>query len=247
MRPSGRLVSLCGAAFLLAATGRLQGRSVTTHWLLAAEFRQRHPDLTLDPDVLFSDEGDVLTAAGAAAGIDLCLHLIRRDHGSDIANQVARHCVSAPYRDGGQRQFIRRPTPAPAAATTEPSRRWALEHLNERITLSQLAAHSRLSVRSFTRRFREEVNQTPGQWLLQQRLERARTLLESTDASIDHISSACGLGTACSLRLHFRRHIGVSPSAYRRTFRTREVSPQGHKLPPSAADVPSGSGADRQA
>jgi transcriptional regulator GlxA family with amidase domain len=221
MRPGCRLVSLCGAAFLLAATGRLEGRTATTHWILADQFRRRHPDVPLDPEVLFVDCGDVLTAAGAAAGADLCLHLVRRDHGSEVANRVARFCVMAPYRDGGQRQFIRRPTPDPLAATTEPSRQWALEHLGERITLTRLAARSRLSVRSFTRRFREEVGQSPGEWLLQQRLERARSLLESTEAPVELIAGSCGLGTAGSLRQHFRRHVGVPPSAYRRSFRAR--------------------------
>jgi transcriptional regulator GlxA family with amidase domain len=217
--PGTRLVSLCGAAFLLAAMGRLDGRPATTHWILAEQFAAQYPTIDLDPDVLFVDDGDVLTAAGAAAGIDLCLHLVRRDHGSEVANQVARFCVVPPYRDGGQRQFIQRPTPDVAAVTTEPARAWALERLEQRLVLADLAARVNMGLRTFTRRFREEVGMSPHRWLTQQRIELARRLLETTDLPVERIASGSGLGTGAGMRQHFQQAVGVAPSAYRRTFR----------------------------
>ncbi|HEU4656521.1 MAG TPA: helix-turn-helix domain-containing protein [Capillimicrobium sp.] len=220
MRPDARLVSLCTAAFQLAAVGRLDGRPATTHWATSAAFRRRFPAVALDPDVLYVDDGDVLSAAGAAAGVDLCLHLVRRDHGSEVANQVARRCVVPPFRDGGQRQFVERPTPDALAATTGPARAWALEHLDRPLTLEQLAARAHISVRTFSRRFREEVGLSPHAWLTQQRVERARQLLETTDIPIEGVAALAGFGTATSLRQHFSRAVGVAPSAYRRSFRT---------------------------
>lgn len=219
IRTGTRIVSLCTAAFHLAAAGILDGRPATTHWAYAADFARRFPLVTLDPDVLFVDDGDVLTSAGAAAGIDLCLHLLRRDHGSETANHVARRCVVPPYRDGGQRQFIDRPTPAPVAATTEPTRAWALERLSQRLTLSELAAQSRMSVRNFTRRFREEVGVAPSDWLARQRLDLARRLLEASDLTVDRIAIEAGFGSGTNFRQQFKRALGVAPSAYRRTFR----------------------------
>jgi len=219
VRPGSRLVSLCGAAYLLATLGRLDDRPATTHWILTDAFREEFPRVRLDPDVLFVDDGDVLTAAGAAAGIDLCLHLVRTDHGVEVANRVARFCVVPPHRDGGQRQFVDRAVPAAETASTAPGRAWALEHLGERLSLSELARRSNMSVRTFTRRFREETGTSPTRWLLGQRVDQARRLLEVTDLPVEVIATEVGLGTAAGMRQHLRRLVGVSPSAYRRTFR----------------------------
>ncbi len=173
----------------------------------------------IDPDVLFVDDGDVLTSAGVAAGIDLCLHLVRRDHGSRIANEVARSCVVPPWREGGQAQYIRRPVPDPTAPGTARTQAWAMERLAEPLTLADLAAHAHMSVRTFTRRFREETGITVGQWLIRQRVDLARHMLETTDWPVDLVAHRAGLGTGVSLRQHLHTAIGVSPQAYRRTFR----------------------------
>ncbi|MEV0439214.1 helix-turn-helix domain-containing protein [Streptomyces spectabilis] len=218
VRPGTRLVSFCSASFVLAAAGLLDGRPATTHWQVAEEFRRAFPRVRLDEDVLFVDDGDILTSAGVAAGVDLCLHLVRRDHGSAVANHVARRCVVPPWRDGGQAQYIERPVPEPTVATTAPTRAWALERLQEPLTLGEMADHARMSLRTFTRRFRDEVGTTPGRWLTAQRIEVARHLLESSDLPIDLVAHRAGFGTANSLRQHMRSVLGVSPAAYRRTF-----------------------------
>ncbi|WP_131737253.1 GlxA family transcriptional regulator [Actinomadura roseirufa] len=220
IRPGTRIVSICTASYVLAAAGLLDGRRATTHWTEAERFQRMFPLVNVDPDVLFVDDGDVLTSAGVAAGIDLCMHLVRSDHGSEVANRVARRCVVPPWREGGQAQFIERPVPKPSAATTSATRAWALEHLERPLTLAELAGHARMSVRTFSRRFRDEVGMTPVQWLTQQRVELARRLLESTDLPVDRIADEAGFGTAASLRQHLVATIGVPPSAYRQTFRT---------------------------
>ncbi|MFJ3593627.1 GlxA family transcriptional regulator [Streptomyces sp. NPDC090231] len=218
--PKGtRIVSICTGAFVLAAVGLLDGRPATTHWALASAFRERFPHIALDPDVLFVDDGDVLTSAGAASGVDVCLHLVRKDHGSDIANRVARACVVPPWRDGGQAQYIDHPVPETSSNGTASTRQWALEHLHEPLSLAGLADHARMSLRTFARRFGEEVGVSPGRWLIQQRVVRARQLLESTDLPVDDIAARVGFGTGTSLRQHLHAVIGVSPLAYRRTFR----------------------------
>jgi transcriptional regulator GlxA family with amidase domain len=214
-----RLVSICTGAFVLAAAGVLDGRPATTHWMHTAAFQALYPRVLLDPDVLFVDDGDVLTSAGNAAGIDLCLHLIRRDHGIEVANRVARRSVVAPWRDGGQSQFIERPLPEPTDTGTAPTRAWALERLGEALTLADLAAHARMSVRTFTRRFREETALSPSRWLAGQRVELARRLLESTELPVERVAERAGFGTATSLRQHLHATIGVAPLAYRRTYR----------------------------
>ncbi|MDT7583536.1 MAG: hypothetical protein QOE32_1086, partial [Pseudonocardiales bacterium] len=163
IRPGTRIVSICTAAYVLAAAGLLDGRPATTHWRDAEHFQRTFPLVKVDPNVLFVDDGDILTSAGVAAGIDLCLHLVRRDHGSEVANQVARRCVVPPWRDGGQAQYIERPVPEPALSTTAATRAWALQRLDHPLPLPELASHARMSVRSFTRRFRAEVGLTPGQ------------------------------------------------------------------------------------
>ncbi|MFF7440680.1 helix-turn-helix domain-containing protein [Streptomyces sp. NPDC008122] len=218
--PAGaRTVSICTGAFVLAAAGLLDGRPATTHWALAAVFRQWFPRVALDPDVLFVDDGDVLTSAGAASGVDVCLHLVRKDHGAAVANHVARACVVPPWRDGGQAQYIEQPVPETTANDTSATRQWALENLHEPLALGELAAHARMSLRTFARRFNEEVGMSPGRWLIQQRVARARQLLESTDLAVDDIAGQVGFATGTSLRQHLHAAIGVSPLAYRRTFR----------------------------
>jgi transcriptional regulator GlxA family with amidase domain len=214
-----RIISICTGAFVLAAAGLLDGRPATTHWAHADSFRRLYPQVRLDPDVLFVDDGDVLTSAGVAAGIDLCLHVIRTDHGSEVANRAARRCVVPPWRDGGQAQYIERPLPKPADASTASTRLWMQQRLHEALTLRQMASHASMSVRTFTRRFRDETGVSPARWLLQHRIDHARLLLETTDLGIDRVAWQAGFGTAAALRQQFHTAIGVSPTVYRRTFR----------------------------
>ncbi|GAA3494902.1 helix-turn-helix domain-containing protein [Streptomyces prasinosporus] len=216
--PGARIVSICTGAFVLAAAGLLDGRRATTHWQLAGLFRRMYPHVELDPDVLFVDDGRILTSAGAASGVDVCLHLVREDHGSRLANTVARRCVVPPFRDGGQAQYIEQPVPEQGAASTAATRAWALERLGEPLALADLAAHARMSLRTFARRFHDEVGLSPGRWLIQQRVARARHLLESSDLTVDQIAGLVGFATGASLRQHLHAAIGVSPQAYRRTF-----------------------------
>jgi transcriptional regulator GlxA family with amidase domain len=218
-RPGTRVVSICTGAFALAAMGWLDGRPATTHWGYTDLFRAMFPTVRLDADVLFVDDGDVLTSAGVAAGIDLCLHIVRRDCGSEAANRAARRSVVPGWRDGGQAQFIERPLRDADDLTTGPARSWALEHLDQPLDLSALARQARMSVRTFTRRFRDETGMSPAQWLIQQRVERARLLLETTDLSVDAVARQSGFGTTASLRQRLQHSVGVPPLAYRRTFR----------------------------
>ncbi|HEY4568191.1 MAG TPA: helix-turn-helix domain-containing protein [Kribbella sp.] len=219
IRPCTRIASICTGAFVLGAAGLLDGRAATTHWQRAELFRSIYPDVKLDEDRLFIDDGDILTSAGLAAGVDLCLHLVRRDFGSEVANRAARHCVVPPWRDGGQSQFIERAIPKEGSEGTLPTRAWALERLGEDISLASMAAYAQMSVRTFSRRFKAETGQSPGTWLLQQRVRHACHLLETTDLSVDRVAEEAGLGTAASLRHHLRSELGVSPLAYRKTFR----------------------------
>ncbi|MEW2634201.1 helix-turn-helix domain-containing protein, partial [Streptomyces sp. NPDC048389] len=215
----------------------------TAHWNEAADFQRAFPQVEVDPGVLFVDDGDVLTAAGVAAGVDLCLHLVRRDHGSDVANRVARLCVVPPWREGGQAQFIERPVPQQTAATTSPTRAWALSRLGRPVSLAELAAHARMSVRTFSRRFREEVGMTPVQWLTQQRIDHARRLLETTDLPVDRVADESGFGTAASLRQHMAATVGVSPMTYRQTFRAQSDRAPAHAAEPGRVR-PAGAGPD---
>ncbi|MEU6382068.1 helix-turn-helix domain-containing protein [Streptomyces bauhiniae] len=219
VRPGSRFASICVGVYVLAAAGLLDGRPATTHWADADRFQELFPKVRVDADVLFIDDGDVLTSAGVAAGIDLCLHMVRRDHGTAVANDVARRMVVPPHRDGGQAQYIHRPLPEPQLATTTAARAWALARLHEPLQLRDLAEREAMSVRTFTRRFREEAGVSPGQWLTAQRVELARQLLESTDLSVDQVARDAGFGTAQSMRQHLQQALGVTPTAYRRTFR----------------------------
>ncbi|MGW5658850.1 GlxA family transcriptional regulator [Streptomyces sp. NPDC003758] len=216
---TARLASICTGSFVLAAAGLLAGRRATTHWKSCAELAALYPEIDVDPHVLYTDDRGVLTSAGVAAGIDLCLHMIRGDHGADIANAVARRTVVPPHRDGGQAQYIERPVPEPGDTSTAAARAYALRHLDEPLTLEDLACRAAMSVRTLTRKFRQETGVTPMQWLTQQRLQYARRLLERTDEPVDRVAARTGFGTGTAMRQHFRESLGVSPRAYRNTFR----------------------------
>lgn len=216
-----RLMSICTGAFALAAAGLLDDRRATTHWLDAAELATRYPRVRVDPQVLYVDEGRILTSAGIAAGIDLCLHVLRRDHGAALANAVARRLVVPPHRSGGQAQFIPEPVAHPQGDSLERTRGWMLERLGDPLTVAAMAAHAGLSVRTFARRFAQETGSAPMRWLLRQRVLRAQQLLETTTASIERIARGVGFGAAVSLRTQFQRALRTSPAAYRRSFRAR--------------------------
>jgi transcriptional regulator GlxA family with amidase domain len=225
IRPGARLVSICTGAFVLAALGHLDGRTATTHWKFADTLRQLYPAVRVDENVLFVDDGDVLTSAGLAAGIDLCLHIIRCDHGAQVANAVARYCVVPPWREGGQAQFIDRHVPVDDQASTAPTRAWAMAHLDSELTVQILARHAHMSLRTFNRRFREETGEAPGNWIRQRRIDRARELLESRDIPVDEVARLSGLGTGGNLRHHLRRGMGMSPSSYRKVYQGSQTGP----------------------
>ncbi|QVJ01384.1 helix-turn-helix domain-containing protein [Nocardiopsis eucommiae] len=220
-----RVASVCSAAFVLAAVGLLDGCRVTTHWMSAGSFRAMYPHVELDPDVLYTDNGRVLTSAGVASGTDLCLHMVRTDHGASVANEVARNTVVPPHRDGGQAQYVRLPVPDPERSATARARAWAQEHLHLQPRLADLAERESMSVRTFTRRFREETGLSPGRWIALRRLDLARELLEGTDLPVERVADRAGFGTAVSLRQHMHAELGVSPRAYRRTFRGPGTAP----------------------
>jgi AraC family transcriptional activator FtrA len=213
-----RLVSFCTGAFALAEAGVLDGRRATTHWQWAAEFAERFPRVRWEPDVLFVDEGDVLTAAGSAAALDLGLHLIRRDHGAEVVNAVSRRLVFTGHRDGGQQQFIARPVPTVPETSLAPVLAWALERLDTPLTVAGLAARAATSPATLHRRFRAELGTTPLAWLTTERVTLACRLIERGELRLDRVASASGFGTAANLRSQLRRHTGLSPSAYRRRF-----------------------------
>ncbi|MBF6172210.1 GlxA family transcriptional regulator [Nocardia blacklockiae] len=215
-----RVAALCSGAFVLAAAGLLDGRRSTTHWKHVRALLDRYPHLEVDPAVLYIDDGRILTSAGTMAGMDLCLHLIRQDLGSQTANAAARGMVVPPHRSGGQAQYLRSPVPVSAAdpglaATLQ----WALENLETPLTVGDLARRAGTSERTLGRRFHAELGATPLRWLLTQRVLRARELLEATDLPIDIVAERCGLGSAANLRVHFAREVGIAPSEYRRTYR----------------------------
>ncbi|MEU6649262.1 helix-turn-helix domain-containing protein [Streptomyces sp. NPDC046900] len=215
-----RIASVCAGAFVFAATGLLDGRRATTHWVAAALLAERHPEVTVDPDVLYVDEGQFLTSAGAAAALDLCLHMIRKDHGSAVAADAARLSVMPLEREGGQAQFIvhARP-PAPAGTILEPLLHWLEENADRDLTLDDIAARAGTSARTLNRRFREQTGTTPLQWLHRARIRRAQYLLETTSHPVERIATQTGFGSPTAFRDRFKRVVGTSPYAYRRTFR----------------------------
>ncbi|MBQ0952586.1 MULTISPECIES: helix-turn-helix domain-containing protein [Streptomyces] len=215
-----RVVSLCTGSFALAEAGLLDGRRAATHWLWAETFRRLHPRVRLEPDVLFVDDGDVLTAAGSAAALDLGLHLWRLDHGAEIANAVSRRLVFAAHRDGGQRQFVERPVPDVPDESLAPLLAWAQERLGEPLTVTDLAARAAVSPATLHRRFRAQLGTTPLAWLTAERVTLARRLIERGEERLDAVAARSGLGTAANLRARLRRETGLSPSAYRRRFGT---------------------------
>jgi AraC family transcriptional activator FtrA len=223
-RRGTRLVSFCSGVFTLAAAGILDGRPAATHWLYVDEVRRRFPTVAVDGEVLYVDDGQVLTSAGTSAAIDLSLHLVRLDHGARMANEIARRMVIPPHRDGGQAQFALAPVPTDVDDDRlGPVLEWMAEHLDEQLTVAQLAKLATMSPRSFARHFRDVTGTTPLRWLQHQRIVRAQELLEATDLPIDAIAVRVGLGSAANLRLHFRRATSTTPTAYRRRFR-RDVA-----------------------
>lgn len=217
-RGGARVVSICSGVFVLAAAGLLDGKRATTHWRYVERLAARFPRVRVEPDVLYVDEGDVMTSAGSAAGIDLCLHIVRRDHGAAIANQVARRLVVPPHRDGGQSQYVVDALRRDAARGLAALLQWVERHLHQPLTVRDLAKRAAMSPRSFARHFRHETGTTPHRWLTQQRLLSAQRRLELTTDSMDEVALAAGLQTAATLRHHFRRAFRTSPTAYRRRF-----------------------------
>ncbi|MFD9236533.1 GlxA family transcriptional regulator [[Kitasatospora] papulosa] len=226
-----RVVSLCTGAFVLAAAGLLDGRRATTHWAHTQELARRHPRVTVDPDVLYVDDGSVLTSAGKAAAMDLCLHLVRLDHGSSVANTLARRLVVPPHRDGGQAQFVTTPVPAPDNHPLAELFPWVTRRLDHPLTVEDMARRARMSSRNLSRHFRTVTGTTPLQWLLTQRIRHAQELLETTDDTLEAIAANTGMGTATTLRRHFNRTVGVPPDTYRRTFRPHRPAPDGSRVP----------------
>jgi transcriptional regulator GlxA family with amidase domain len=229
-----RIVSLCGGVFLLAAAGLLDGRRAAAHWMGAPLLAHRYPSVTVDPSVLYVDDGDILTSAGTGAAIDLCLHLVRLDHGAVVANEVARRMVVPPHREGGQAQFVQPMSHAGGRTELGPVLEWAHRHLDEPLTVTELAHRAQLSPRTFARRFHEALGTTPKQWLVEQRVRLAQDLLETTDEPIEGIARRTGFGTASSLRQHFLRITSVSPQSYRYVFRS---GPNGHSRRGAAVPV----------
>ncbi|MHA6629420.1 GlxA family transcriptional regulator [Pseudonocardia sichuanensis] len=213
-----RVVAICTGAFVLARAGLLDGRRATTHWRHTARLAAAFPEVQVDPDVLYVDDGDVATSAGTGAGIDLCLHLARSDHGAAYAAEIARNMVLPPHREGSQLQYVARPTPARADESLAPLLEWATSRLDTRLTVDRLARRAGLSSRTLARQFTEQLGTSPGQWLLGRRLDAARALLEETDLPVDAIATRVGLASAVNLRRRFRAHLGTTPGAYRRTF-----------------------------
>lgn len=218
-----RIASICVGAFLFAATGLLDGLRATTHWIAARDLAERYPKVTVDPNVLYVDNGQFLTSAGAAAAMDMCLHMIRRDYGSAVAAQASRMCVMPLEREGGQAQFIvQDQPPAPAGATLEPVLRWLADHCDRDLTLDDIATHAGMSTRTLNRRFREQTGTTPLQWLHRARVRRAQHLLETTAYPVERIAAQAGFGSPTAFRERFRRVVGTSPLGYRRAFRSAQ-------------------------
>jgi transcriptional regulator GlxA family with amidase domain len=219
-----RIATICSGAFILAETGLLDGLRATTHWMAAETLAARHPEITVDPDVLYVDNGQFLTSAGASAGLDLCLHMIRKDHGSAVAVHAARMSVMALEREGGQAQFIAHDrSPTPRGSELEPVLQWLDENCANNLTLEDIAAHASMSVRTLNRRFREQTGTTPLQWLLRARIRRAQHLLEATRDPVDRIAAQAGFGSPTAFRDRFRRVVGTTPQSYRTSFTSPDI------------------------
>lgn len=216
-----RLVSICSGVFVLAATGLLDGKRATTHWRYVDRLIAMHPKIRVEPDVLYVDEGNILTSAGSAAGIDLCLHIVRLDYGAEIANEIARRLVMPPHREGGQAQYVCDPIRSAVDGGLAPVMQWAESHLHAALRVEDLAEKAAMSLRTFARRFQEQTGTTPHQWLMHQRLICAQRLLEKSGDSIDQVAEAVGLEGAATLRQYFSRVLRTTPTAYRRQFSTR--------------------------
>lgn len=219
-----RLLSVCSGAYVLAAAGLLDGKRATTHWRYIDAFRKRYPRVEWDPDVLYIDEGQIITSAGSAAGLDASLHLVRRDFGTRIANQLARRLVIQPHRDGGQAQFIERPVPAQSRDRIALALQNMSRNLQMDFHVGQLARMCAMSERTFMRRFKQKTGMTPVDWLAVVRVDRARELLETTPLSVEIIASECGFGSATNMRHHFRRKLGINPTEYRRRFGAQQAA-----------------------
>ena len=215
-----RVVSICSGVFVLAAAGLLDGKRATTHWRYTARLAERFPKIVVEPDVLYVDEGQVMTSAGSAAGLDLCLHIVRKDYGAEIANRVAKRLVIPPHRDGGQAQYVTEAVKTTSATGLAPLLGWAQGNLHRALTLRELARHAGMSERSFARHFRAETGTTAHQWLVHQRIIAAQRRLETTKDPVDRVAEAVGLGTAATLRHHFKRRLETSPARYRKRFST---------------------------
>ncbi len=210
-----RIASICSGAFILAAAGLLDGRRATAHWAQTERLSRKYPAIRVDPNVLYIDDGDVLTSAGRAAGLDLCLHIVRKDYGAEVANRVAQRLVIPPHREGGQAQFIPRPVHKSVGDALAALLAWAQRHLDQELTIASLASQARMSRRTFIRRFEDATGLAPGEWVVQARLSRARELLETTRVAIESVATATGFGSADALRHHFRLRLGTSPVRYR--------------------------------
>lgn len=226
-RRGARMISICTGAFALANAGLLDGRPATTHWRDAEALAREFPAVEVRPDVLYVDDGQVLTSAGVAAGIDLCLHVVRSDHGAEAATRIARRMVVAPHRDGGQAQFIDRPITAGGQTELADTCGWVLDHLADELTVPAMARQAALSERTFRRRFAAEIGTTPLRWLNAQRIHQARRLLETTRLSIDEVAARSGLGSAANLRAHLARGAATTPTSYRRAFTDSGFSDSG--------------------
>ncbi|BBC33089.1 AraC family transcriptional regulator [Streptomyces graminofaciens] len=219
-----RVLSVCSGVFVLGAAGLLDGRRCTVHWKQADELTRQYPRAIVEPDVLYVDADPVITSAGTASGIDACLHLVRKEQGPEVANKIARRMIVPPHRDGGQAQYIERPLPRTQCDTVGEVLVWMEQHLDEEVTVEQLAARAHMSPRTFARRFQQETGTTPYRWILRQRVLLAQRLLEATDETMDAIAWRTGFGTAAALRHQFVRSLGTTPQAYRRAFRGPEAA-----------------------